>query len=103
MRTPKPFNWASRRSTVTCPWTCCISTKRTIPEPKWPLTAAARGEGPLRLREGVLRADAARPGAGDGGENDLRRQDQILHDEGLEAAAPRACRGLDDQGSLLSH
>src|SRR3954453_8385700 len=31
------------------------------------------------------------------------RQDQILHGEGFEAAAPRARRGLDDQGSLLSH
>ena len=35
--------------------------------------------------------------------NDLRRQDQILHGEGLEAAPPRARWGLDDKGSLLSH
>ena len=35
--------------------------------------------------------------------DDLRRQDQILHGEGLEAAAPRARRGLDDKGALLSH
>src|SRR3954453_10613971 len=43
MRTPKPFSWARRRSTVTCPWTCCISTKRTIPGPKWPLTSGGSG------------------------------------------------------------
>ncbi|WP_373866663.1 DDE-type integrase/transposase/recombinase [Skermanella aerolata] len=35
--------------------------------------------------------------------DDLRRQDQILHGEGLEAAAPRAGRGLDHKGSLLGH
>ena len=26
MRRPKPLSWASRRSTVTCPWKCCIRT-----------------------------------------------------------------------------
>ena len=95
MRTPKPFSWASRRSTVTCPWTCCI---RTIAHDPGAEVAAHLG----RQRCYDLLAVRCHPALA-AEADDLRRQDQILHGEGLEAAAPRARRGLDDQGSLLGH
>ena len=92
MRTPKPFSWASRRSTVTCPWTCCISTIAHDPGAK---VAAHLG----RQRCDDLLAVRCHPALA-AEADDLRRQDQILHGEGLEAAASRARRGLDDQGAL---